>query len=121
MCHTSDVQHDGKGHLGTFNISHCLCSGDPTPFSALPLVIQEFCPVVLGSWGQEILPFLSRSMRLSAGQWLQDLVTGCSGLRRARQGVASFPLYASPIEQKKGGRKAVLATRISNACFMAQF
>lgn len=47
--------------------------------------------------------------------------SGCSGLGRARQGVASCPLYASLTEQKKGRRKAVLAMWIGNASFMAQF
>ena len=37
-------------------------------------------------------------------------VSGCSGLRKARQDIVSCPLSASLTEQKKGGRKAVLAT-----------
>lgn len=97
MCHTYRVQHNGKGHPGIFSISQCLCSRDPTTFSALPVVIQEFQLVILGSGLQEILPQAQHSE------------FGCSGVRRARCGVVSCPLCATLTEQK-GGRKVVLAT-----------
>lgn len=111
MCHTYDMQ--GKGHLRSISISQCQCSRDPTTFSALPLVIQEFWLAFLGSWGQKF-----SWARVWSSVWDSGYRTsGCSGLRRAMQGIAPCPMC----RQQKGGRKPVLATWIGSASFMAQF